>query len=83
MPTSGIVGLIVVADIGTAHAFRMETTLPFAVLEVKVVAVGGIVEVELAVGVLEDEDAAAVIGLGVGGEGEGEKEREDEHCDNV
>lgn len=83
MPTSGIVGLIVVADIGIAHEFRMETTLPFAVLEVKVVAVGGIVEVELAVGVLEDEDAAAVIGLGVGGEGEGEKEREDEHCDHV
>lgn len=83
MPTSGIVGLIVVADIGIAHEFRMETTLPFAVVEVKVVAVGGIVEVELAVGVLEDEDAAAVIGLGVGGEGEGEKEREDEHCDHV
>jgi hypothetical protein len=83
LPTSGIVGLIVVADIGIAHEFRMETTLPFAVVEVKVVAVGGIVEVELAVGVLEDEDAAAVIGLGVGGEGEGEKEREDEHCDHV
>jgi len=68
LPVSGIMRFVVVTVFGIAIASPVETTLPCAILKVKVVAVVGIFEVEIAVGMLKDEDVAAIIRLGLCGE---------------
>ncbi len=65
LPVSGIIDFVVFAVISIISAFPVKTTLPFAILKLKVVTVVGIVKVEIAVGVLKGEDIAAIIRLNI------------------